>query len=87
MFEDEPDTKPGLTDCDNAVIVPHIASASFWTRAGMVRPPCSSLHDRFLGGINVRRSFVIQLCRRANGMRAPRGAQPFSFSSSQCMLS
>lgn len=28
--------KPGLAECDNAVIVPHIASASFWTRAGMV---------------------------------------------------
>lgn len=41
MFEDEPDTKPGLLDCENAVIVPHIASASYWTRAGMVRPiPC-----------------------------------------------
>ncbi len=37
MFEDEPDTKPGLLDCENAVIVPHIASASYWTRAGMVR--------------------------------------------------
>ena len=28
--------KPGLDECENAVIVPHIASASFWTRAGMV---------------------------------------------------
>lgn len=37
VFEDEPETKPGLKDCENAVIVPHIASASFWTRAGMVR--------------------------------------------------
>ena len=36
VFEDEPDTKPGLLDCDNVVAVPHIASASFWTRAGMV---------------------------------------------------
>lgn len=36
VFEDEPQTKPGLKECENAVIVPHIASASFWTRAGMV---------------------------------------------------
>ena len=36
VFEDEPKMKPGLAECDNAVIVPHIASASFWTRAGMV---------------------------------------------------
>jgi len=27
--------KPGLKDLDNVVIVPHIASATFWTRSGM----------------------------------------------------
>lgn len=46
VFEDEPETKPGLKECENAVIVPHIASASQWTRAGMVRnsnPICYSL--------------------------------------------
>ena len=26
----------GLAECENAVVVPHIASASLWTRAGMV---------------------------------------------------
>lgn len=35
VFEDEPAMKPGLKDCPNAVIVPHIASASMWTRSGM----------------------------------------------------
>jgi hydroxypyruvate reductase 1 len=35
VFEDEPLMKPGLAECDNAVVVPHIASASLWTRAGM----------------------------------------------------
>lgn len=35
VFEDEPAMKPGLADCPNAVIVPHIASASAWTREGM----------------------------------------------------
>ena len=35
VFEDEPDMKPGLAECPNAVIVPHIASASLWTRGGM----------------------------------------------------
>lgn len=35
VFEDEPAMKPGLADCPNAVIVPHIASASMWTRSGM----------------------------------------------------
>lgn len=35
VFEDEPLMKPGLKECPNAVIVPHIASASLWTRSGM----------------------------------------------------
>lgn len=35
VFEDEPSMKPGLSDCPNAVVVPHIASATLWTRAGM----------------------------------------------------
>ncbi|XP_058090784.1 glycerate dehydrogenase [Magnolia sinica] len=35
VFEDEPFMKPGLADQKNAVIVPHIASASKWTREGM----------------------------------------------------
>lgn len=35
VFEDEPAMKPGLADLDNVVIVPHIASATVWTREGM----------------------------------------------------
>lgn len=35
VFEDEPDLKPGLADLENVVIVPHIASATGWTRQGM----------------------------------------------------
>ncbi|KAG9442729.1 hypothetical protein H6P81_018583 [Aristolochia fimbriata] len=35
VFEDEPHMKPGLADQKNAVVVPHIASASKWTREGM----------------------------------------------------
>lgn len=35
VFEDEPSMAPGLETCPNAVIVPHIASASMWTRSGM----------------------------------------------------
>lgn len=35
VFEDEPLMKPGLEECSNAVVVPHIASATLWTRAGM----------------------------------------------------
>ncbi len=35
VFEDEPEMKPGLVDLDNVLIVPHIASATRWTREGM----------------------------------------------------
>jgi glyoxylate reductase len=35
VFENEPDMAPGLSACPNAVIVPHIASASIDTRARM----------------------------------------------------
>lgn len=34
VFEREPEMAPGLEKCQNAVIVPHIASASEYTRAG-----------------------------------------------------
>ena len=35
VFEDEPAIKPGLRELDNVVIVPHIGSATVWTREGM----------------------------------------------------
>jgi hydroxypyruvate reductase 1 len=35
VFEDEPAMKPGLKELDNVVIVPHIGSATVWTREGM----------------------------------------------------
>lgn len=35
VFEDEPEMQPGLKELDSVVIVPHIASATRWTREGM----------------------------------------------------
>jgi hydroxypyruvate reductase 1 len=35
VFEDEPTMKPGLADLDNVVMVPHLGSATSWTRQGM----------------------------------------------------
>ncbi|MDJ0722162.1 MAG: NAD(P)-dependent oxidoreductase [Desulfobacterales bacterium] len=35
VFENEPELAPGLDQLDNVVIVPHIASATRWTREGM----------------------------------------------------
>eukprot|EP00238_Polyblepharides_amylifera_P009826 CAMPEP_0196580658 /NCGR_PEP_ID=MMETSP1081-20130531/29869_1 /TAXON_ID=36882 /ORGANISM="Pyramimonas amylifera, Strain CCMP720" /LENGTH=422 /DNA_ID=CAMNT_0041900583 /DNA_START=132 /DNA_END=1400 /DNA_ORIENTATION=+ len=43
VFEDEPLMKPGLEECLNAVIVPHIASASLWTRSGMATLAASNV--------------------------------------------
>ncbi|MGD8702503.1 MAG: NAD(P)-dependent oxidoreductase [Desulfosarcina sp.] len=35
VFEHEPAMAPGLAELDNVIIVPHIASATRWTRQGM----------------------------------------------------
>lgn len=35
VYENEPELMPGLAEQDNAVIVPHIASATIWTRTKM----------------------------------------------------
>lgn len=35
VYEDEPAMKPGLGDLDNVVVVPHLGSATHWTREGM----------------------------------------------------
>ncbi len=49
MFENEPAMAPDLADMPNAVIVPHIASASEWTRSGMVGLPCACMHACVMG--------------------------------------
>jgi lactate dehydrogenase-like 2-hydroxyacid dehydrogenase len=35
VFENEPAVEPGLTDCENAVLLPHVASATIDTRTNM----------------------------------------------------
>jgi len=49
VFEDEPDLKPGLVDLDNVVIVPHIASATRWTREGMATLAASNVAGLLAG--------------------------------------
>jgi len=46
VFEDEPEMKPGLSNLDNVVIMPHLGSATGWTREGM-----SILAARNIAGI------------------------------------
>jgi hydroxypyruvate reductase 1 len=43
VFEDEPAMKPGLVELDNVLIVPHIASATRWTREGMATLAASNV--------------------------------------------
>ena len=43
VFENEPEMKTGLVDLDNVVIVPHIASATSWTRQGMATLAASNV--------------------------------------------
>jgi glyoxylate reductase len=37
VFENEPAVHPGLLECDNAVLIPHLGSATFETRSDMAR--------------------------------------------------
>ncbi len=49
VFEDEPELKPGLVELDNVVIVPHIASATRWTREGMATLAASNVAGILMG--------------------------------------
>lgn len=49
VFEDEPDLKPGLDKLDNVVIVPHIASATVWTRSGMAALAAANVAGILMG--------------------------------------
>ncbi|KAJ6840158.1 glycerate dehydrogenase [Iris pallida] len=49
VFEDEPYMKPGLADQKNAIVVPHIASASKWTREGMATLAALNVLGRIKG--------------------------------------
>ena len=49
VFEDEPDMKPGLVDLENVVIVPHIASATRWTREGMATLAATNVAGLLMG--------------------------------------
>lgn len=49
VLEDEPDMKPGLAELDNVVVVPHIGSATIWTREGMATLAASNVAGILLG--------------------------------------
>jgi len=37
VFENEPAVHPGLLECENAIVIPHLGSATHETRAAMAR--------------------------------------------------
>ena len=49
VFEEEPAMKPNLSELDNVTIVPHIASATNWTREGMATLAAANVAAMFAG--------------------------------------
>ena len=49
VFEDEPALSPGLAELENVVIVPHIASATRWTREGMATLAAANVAGILIG--------------------------------------
>ena len=49
VFEKEPELAPGLAELENVVIVPHIASATKWTREGMATLAASNVAGLLMG--------------------------------------
>lgn len=49
VFEEEPELSPGLAELDNVVIVPHIASATRWTREGMATLAAANVAGLLMG--------------------------------------
>jgi glyoxylate reductase len=43
VYEHEPKTQPGLTDCWNAVLLPHLGSATVTARAAMAETAAKNL--------------------------------------------
>lgn len=50
VYEDEPKTAPGLAKLENAVLIPHLASASLETRGAMGRLAAGSIVDYLVRG-------------------------------------
>jgi len=59
VFEREPELAPGLSELPNAVIVPHIASATRWTREGMATLAAANVAG-VLKGYPVARQLAVE---------------------------
>jgi hydroxypyruvate reductase 1 len=61
VFEREPELAPGLAALPNAIIVPHIASATTWTREGMATLAALNVAG-ILAGRPVAKSLDVEKC-------------------------
>jgi hydroxypyruvate reductase 1 len=71
VFEDEPRLSPGLNDLDNVVLVPHIASATVWTRQGMAILAAANVAAVLLGYPAWRRSDITPFLEKDPPRAAP----------------
>lgn len=51
VYENEPELAPGLTDCRNAVLAPHLGSATVATRSAMARLTAQNTLDALAGRV------------------------------------
>ena len=51
VFEEEPKVHPGLLECENAVLIPHLGSATTETRAAMARLAAHNAINVLSGGV------------------------------------
>jgi glyoxylate reductase len=51
VFEEEPRVHPGLLECENAVLIPHLGSATLETRAAMARLAAHNAINVLSGGV------------------------------------
>jgi glyoxylate reductase len=51
VYENEPRTAPGLTDCWNAVLLPHLGSATVTARAAMAETAARNMIAALTGGV------------------------------------
>jgi hydroxypyruvate reductase 1 len=71
VFENEPQLAPGLAELDNVVIVPHIASATGWTRQGMATLAAGNVAGILMGYPVWNRSDILSFLEDAPPQAAP----------------
>jgi hydroxypyruvate reductase 1 len=71
VFENEPQMAPGLAQLENVVIVPHIASATRWTREGMATLAAANVAGLLTGAPAWNRADVTPFLEKSPPPAAP----------------